>query len=532
MHDDEAQVDIKKLRYVLYARKSTEDEGRQVRSIPDQIADCVRLGNDLEIKIIKPYIKETKSAKLPNKRPQFTQLLKDIRSKKYDGIICWHPDRLARNMIEAGQIIDMLDTKVIKDLRFVSHQFSNDANGKMLLGMLFVFSKHYSDDLSAKVSRGVRHGLSEGKSSGTYKHGYLRDEQGYYRPNGKNFELVCEAWVQRTSGKSLKAVSEYMNEHGYVRTYKEKAKNAGQKVYMTDKILSDRVFPDPFYYGVLIQKGKQVDLREIPNYDFTPATDEETYNYIQSLTGRRVVTERKRLVFKPLVGMVMCFYCKNRMYAQTPLSGRKSEEKRILSYRCDNVNCPRKRKELKLSQSVRAKVIFNFMYEMLKGLKATREDYDKLCKRLASSNSVNLQETAVKIHSKQGALKAIKSDIKERSLNIIKLDPKSPVYKSNEAHINEQELQRQGLADEISKLREQQTDPQEDMMSFEEFLNVANNADLHLRAADVSAKDRIARLIYLNVTVDDQNVVDYQMREPFKTYFQMHQISHGRGDRT
>jgi hypothetical protein len=46
----------------------------------------------------------------------------------------------------------MVDEGVIKDLRFVTHYFTNDANGKMLLGMAFVLSKHYSDDLSQKVT--------------------------------------------------------------------------------------------------------------------------------------------------------------------------------------------------------------------------------------------------------------------------------------------------------------------------------------------------------------------------------------------
>ena len=69
-------------------------------------------------------------------------------------------------------------------------------------------------------------------------------------------------------------------------------------------------------------------------------------------------------------------------------------------------------------------------------------------------------------------------------------------------------------------------------MSFEEFLNVVNNAGKLLKAADVGLKDRIARLIYLNVRVDSEKVVDYQMREPFKTYFKTHKILHGQGERT
>lgn len=526
MYEDEEQIDIAKLKYVLYARKSTDDPQRQLRTIEDQIDECELMAKRLGIHIVAT-IEEKKSAKKPGNRPEFDKMLKGI-PKRYDAILAWNPDRLARNMKEGGEIIDMVDEGVIKDMKFVTHHFTSDANGKMLLGMAFVLSKQYSDKLSQDVTRGVRSGLKLGKSAGTPKHGYIRNEEGLYRPDEQNFELMREAWEMRKEGKSLKAIAQHMNNKGYARVYKEKAKKAGQEVLMTDKILSDRVFPDPFYYGILIQKGKPIDLREIPGYKFSPATDETTYNYIQSLTGRRSVMERKRTVFKPLVGMVICAYCNKPMYAQTPLSGRKSEKMRILSYRCDTEYCVRHKEELDLPKSMRAKVIFNFMYEMLKGFKVTQEDYDKLRKRLAATNSSKLQEVAVKVHSKQGALKTINRDIKDRSLKIINLDPTSPIYKTNEAHINELEIQRQNLEDEISKLQEQITDPEEDIMSFKEFLNVADNADLHLKAADVGAKDRIARLIYLNVAVDDQTVVDYQIREPFKTYFKMHEISTGR----
>jgi hypothetical protein len=321
-----------------------------------------------------------------------------------------------------------------------------------------------------------------------------------------------------------------MNNNGYGRLYKDNAEKAGQKVLMTDKILSDRVFPNPFYYGVLIQKGKAIDLRELDGYDFTPATDEETYNYIQSLTGRRSTAQTKRKVFKPLVEMVFCAYCNSKMYPQTPKSGSRTEVKRILSYRCDNQFCQRKNKELKLNQSVRAIEVFKFMYEMLDGLDVNRDDYEKLRKRLETRNKAKLQETRIQIHSLQGAVKSIDRDVNERSLKIISLKKDSPVYKSNEKYIEDQSAKMQGLQEDIEKLQEKITDPDQDIMSFEEFLNIVKNAGKLLRAADVGLKDRIARLIYLNVRVDSEKVVDYQMREPFKTYFKTHKISNGRGD--
>jgi site-specific DNA recombinase len=528
MYDDENQIDITRLKYVLYARKSTDDPQRQIRTIDDQIDECKLMAKRLGIHVVATVI-EKKSAKTPGKRDEFRKMLDGIRSRKFDAILSWNPDRLARNMKEGGEIIDMVDVGQIVDMKFVTHHFSADANGKMLLGMAFVLSKQYSDKLSQDVTRGVKKGFSEGKSSGTHKHGYMRSSDGIYQPDGKNFELMCAAWKMRYEGKSLESIAKHMNDNGYARVYKQNAKNAGKKVYMTDKTLSGTVFNDPFYYGVLIQAGKQIDLRELAGYDFTPATDEETYSHIQSLTGRKSVTDRKRLVFKPLVKMVICWYCKGFMTPQTPTSGRKSEKMKILSYRCDSTNCPRKKKELKLAKSIRAKVVFNFMYEMLASFTVTKEDYDRLSKKLATMNSKKLQELTIKVHSKQSAIKSINKDIDERSIKILKLDTTSPIYKSNEEYINKAELQRRELDEELQKLKESLTSPETDLISFDEFLNVSKNAHLHLRAADVAAKDRIARLIYLNVTVDDQKVVSYQIREPFKTYFQMLKIYDGGG---
>jgi DNA invertase Pin-like site-specific DNA recombinase len=99
---NEPEVDITNYRYVIYARKSTEDETRQVRSIPDQLKDCVDIARLRNLKVIGNPIVETKSAKEANLRPKFAQMIQDIQEGKYEGIIAWHPDRLSRNMREAG----------------------------------------------------------------------------------------------------------------------------------------------------------------------------------------------------------------------------------------------------------------------------------------------------------------------------------------------------------------------------------------------------------------------------------------------
>lgn len=225
--EDEPKVDITKLRYVLYARKSTDDPKRQLRSIPDQLDECRLLAKNKGIRIVKT-IKEEKSAKTPGKREGYKEMIRGIKAGKYNAILAWNPDRLARNMIEGSEILNLADEGTIQDLKFVTHYFTNDASGKMLLGISFVMADYYSRNLSQNVTRGVRKGLKEGKSAGTPKHGYIRGEDGIYRPDNKdgskNFDLICEAWELRKTGKSLESITKHMNDNGYARIYKREPK--------------------------------------------------------------------------------------------------------------------------------------------------------------------------------------------------------------------------------------------------------------------------------------------------------------------
>jgi site-specific DNA recombinase len=517
--DDLQQLDHTKLRYALYVRKSTDDESKQLRSLEDQIAECETVAKRLGIRLAKPYLKEKKSAKLPNNRPVFTQMLKDIRHGKYDGIVAWHPDRLARNMREGGELIDMLDEKILKDLRFVTHYFTNDANGKMLLGMAFVLSKHYSDDLSQKVTRGVRRSFQEGKSAGTPKYGYIRDEQGIYRPDEKNFDLICEAWQMRQKGATYTEITDYINGEGYGRRIKgTKAKRKGHVLKMNLKRLTD-MFRDPFYYGVLVQARKTIDLRAVPGYHFQPAVSEPDWNSVQAFTSRhRNVKVKERQTFYPLRRMVECAFCGRIMH----VGASKGHGKRYLYYRCDTKECPRQPK------SMRGKKIFDFLYAFLgDGLQFTQEDYETYNTRLVSMNERKRQRLAIQLHSKQGALKAVQRDMNDRSLAIVGYGKTSTIWKVNNDKIKQLEVQQEDLEKEIKAIKKDMRNVEGNTLSIEQFLNLSKLAGTKLEAAGPVAKDRICRLLFLNLVVNSEKVVDFQMREPFATLIKTHKFLSG-----
>jgi DNA invertase Pin-like site-specific DNA recombinase len=93
------------VQYYLYARKSTEDDERQAMSIDSQIKEMTNIAirDNLFIKEIR---QEKYSAKASGHRPVFAQLLEDIRSGIFNGILTWSPDRLSNN---AGDL-EMLGT--------------------------------------------------------------------------------------------------------------------------------------------------------------------------------------------------------------------------------------------------------------------------------------------------------------------------------------------------------------------------------------------------------------------------------------
>ena len=97
-----------KVKYCLYARKSTESEEQQILSIDSQIKEMMAMAerDHLEIVEIK---KESHSAKEAGQRPVFNEIVEEIKSGKFNGILTWAADRISRNAGDLGRIVDLMD---------------------------------------------------------------------------------------------------------------------------------------------------------------------------------------------------------------------------------------------------------------------------------------------------------------------------------------------------------------------------------------------------------------------------------------
>lgn len=305
--DRDMEEDIE---YVIYCRKSTKDEDKQVQSIPDQIEACVRFANseknnlkiasrpdnykelffknDLEYnktihkedndkdeynaEIYKKYrdmnlfiVTETESAKDANDRPKRRRIIDLIKKWKIKWLLSYEPNRQARNMLEGWEIIDLVDNDFV-DLKYVNFHFENNSNGKMMLWMLFAFAKQYSDNQSEVVGRWNKGAMERGKSMGESKHGYFINDQGYHQPHNKYFDLMQQAFRMKIDhNKSNKEIANWLNKKWFKRWYpvndKENNRRTFKELPANDKVLGE-VWIDHFYYGRFIYWKNETDLRD------------------------------------------------------------------------------------------------------------------------------------------------------------------------------------------------------------------------------------------------------------------------------
>jgi len=104
-----APAGVLPIRYVLYARKSSEDDERQALSIDSQVKEMLTIAEHQGIIIVETRT-ESHSAKHSGGRPVFNRLIEDIRSGQLDGVLTWATDRLSRNAGDLGSIVDLIDS--------------------------------------------------------------------------------------------------------------------------------------------------------------------------------------------------------------------------------------------------------------------------------------------------------------------------------------------------------------------------------------------------------------------------------------
>ena len=520
------EIDTKTVRYALYARKSTTSEDRQASSIEDQIRDCmervVSADDSNPLSVVKVY-QESYSAKVADTREQFKAMIRDIELGRVDGVIAWHPDRLSRNMKEAGAIIDLVDRGLIRDLRFPTFTFENTPAGKMLLGITFVMAKQYSEHLSESVDRGNARAIEDAEFIGKFKHGYIVDSHRTFQPDPTNFTKVKHMFEMALDGKSQKDIRLWINEQGYTV---QKRKGAEPVPHVWDKDDVSKLLRSPHYAGVHEWGKNYVDLVEA--YDFTPMISVEEFLKINKLTslGSTKISARQRprggeIRAKLFNGRVYCGHCQQTLTSMI-IDKRDKETGEIKQgryyYKCETEGC-----ELQ-GKSARAGLILNSAQEFFSTyLFVTNNNYAEFVKQAKKAMGTSQAE----FDSAIGRLKIVvanKERAYEQTKDLIRDNPELKAHYNLDKYTKELE---QLKADYDKNLR-RRDNIKNSIPTFEEYLKLFESTPVILgKVRDMKEMDALLRIFFSNFTITATNgdfrkgsQVLYKLNEPYKGFIE------------
>lgn len=303
-------------RYFIYCRKSTEDDDHQAISLESQVRELTRFAQEHDLFVVE-ILMESKSARRPG-RQVFGLMLKHIARGEADGILAWHPDRLARNAVDGGQIIHLLDTGKIRDMRFPTFTFENSPQGKFMLAIVFGHSKYEVDTLSEHVRRGNRTKREMGWYPGKPPIGYInmRSDTGVkvIGRDPERFSAIQKIFAAFLTGKYTGTeLLSLANEHFGLRTRRSWKRAGGP---MSQNALY-RLLKNPFYTGHIVFQKQWYPANHEPMITL------EEFNSVQKLLrGTRTKPHRYRFAYS---GLIRCGFCGSAVVAEQKikLSGKK-----------------------------------------------------------------------------------------------------------------------------------------------------------------------------------------------------------------
>ncbi len=264
------------MKYVIYARKSSEDRHRQIQSIDDQLKILRDIAKKQKIEI-EEEITEERSAKEVG-RQGFLRLVKIIETGKAEGVLCWDADRLARNMIDGATLSHMLQNEILKEIK-TPHEIYDKNTDTIVLSIKFGMATQFIRNLKKNVERGMRSSLERGLYPTSPPLGYKAGGKGK-KLTDENFGFIKQVFdLYDTGNYSLYTLSKEMRNRGMTT-------KTGKRV---TKSTIETILKNPFYCGEIHWGRTKTDTPEVFIGQHERAISKDVFERVQDRMHGRLV---------------------------------------------------------------------------------------------------------------------------------------------------------------------------------------------------------------------------------------------------
>jgi len=170
-------------RAALYARVSTDDQ-RERQTIQGQVDALVGAAPHLGLEIVDQYLDDGVSGTIPmEKREAGARLIEDARAKKFDVVVFYRLDRLARSLRKFLDIVDFFEEAGI-GLKSMTEPFdTTNPMGRFAVQMMAAVAELERGTIIERTSMGRARIASQGRwTGGVVPYGYKLDQEGVSDP--------------------------------------------------------------------------------------------------------------------------------------------------------------------------------------------------------------------------------------------------------------------------------------------------------------------------------------------------------------
>src|SRR3989338_5056633 len=449
-------------KFFLYARKSTDVEDKQVLSIEAQITELRAYAKQENLTIAEVFI-EKQSAKIPG-RHFFNEMLKKIENGEATGILAWHPDRLARNSVDGGKIIYLIDCGRIAALKFPQFWFEPTPQGKFMLNIAFGQSKYYVDSLSENTKRGLRQKVRRGEYPSVAPTGYINDVRTKtVVQDKKKAKILKQAFGLYAKGNAtLGDISDFLAQHGIL--------SRGGKRIHKDRITF--ILKNPFYYGHFRYTG------EIHEGKHEPIIAKNLFDRVQEvLTQRGKPRKKAKNEPKAFCGLFSCGECGKMITAEV--------QKRHTYYRCT------KKGKTKCTQPyIREEELDKQLSALIQKVSLPQDWAMELVQMAEEDGKEAAQSCTAFVQEAQEKTKSINVQIQRLMDVYLEQDIEREEYRTKKAKFMSE---KKTLEEKIITLEQKQNDWLE---PFREWINTAQNAPKIARDEALFPKKVLAKEIF------------------------------------
>lgn len=279
----------------VYIRVSTEDQAREGFSLGEQEEKLLQLCKFKELEVYKVYKDAGISAKDMEHRPQFQEMLKDMKEGKLNYIVAYKLDRITRSVRDLEELISVLEQYNCFLLCDRDDVNTSTANGRFFVRMLTVLSQLEIEIVSERTKFGLNGAIKSGHIPGQRPFGYKSAEDKRMVIDNSTRPYVEKIFDMYLEGKSFQQIANYFKENNIYPKKKWKdttiQKIIDNKIYMGDyeqyKRIGKQENLEPIVYmnvvEPIISRAKWEECQRQKERNQRTYTRDRVYTFFQRL---------------------------------------------------------------------------------------------------------------------------------------------------------------------------------------------------------------------------------------------------------